>query len=68
LVNVTDTYTTRRGQIAKKITESIEAQVKVDMGKWGQSMATKEFVENLRKMAQENDALHHEAQIKLDNS
>jgi len=31
-------------------------------------MATKEFVENLKKMVQENDALHHEAQIKLDNS
>lgn len=58
----------RRAEIERKIKESIESQVKIVVGEWGESDATKKFVENLKGMIQENDTLHQEAQVKLDNS
>lgn len=42
--------------------------MKIEVGEWGQSLATKKLVENLRGMVQENDILHKEARIKLGNS
>lgn len=65
---VVDTYTTRRPQIENKVRESVEVQVKIDMREWGQSTSTKKLIEDLTKMAQDNDALRHGAQITLDNS
>jgi len=46
----------------------VEAQVKIDMREWGQSDPTKKLIGDLMKMAQDNDALRHDAQITLDNS
>lgn len=48
--------------------ESVQAQVKIEVGEWGQSPATKKFIENLKNMTEENDVLFQEAQVKLDNS
>jgi hypothetical protein len=48
--------------------ESIEARVKIEVGEWGRSDATKKLIGNLKNMAEENDFLRQEAQIKLDNS
>ena len=65
---VIETCTTRRVKIEKKITESVEAQVRAEVAEWGQSIETKRFVESLRKSVQDNDILRQEARIKLDNS
>jgi len=65
---VVDTYSVRRSKIEKKIMESVQAQVKIEVGEWGQSNAAKKFIENLKNMAEENDVLFQEAQVKLDNS
>jgi len=59
---------THRVQIEKRITESIQAQVKIEVGEWGQSAATRRFTDYLKNMVEENEVLHKEAQIKLDNS
>jgi hypothetical protein len=48
--------------------ESIGAQVKIAVGEWGRSDATKTLVESLKTMTQENDVLYQEAQVKFDNS
>jgi len=58
----------RRNKIEKKITESVQAQVKIEVGEWGRSAAAKKFIQDLRTMTEENDVLFQEAQVKLDNS
>jgi len=55
-------------EIETSIRESIEAQVKAVVADWGRSEDTKKFVQNLKGMAQEDDKLCREAQVKLDNS
>ena len=57
----------RRAEIEKKIAESVKAQVNMDVEDWGKSVETKKFVENLKRMMQENNVLHREAQVKLHN-
>lgn len=57
-----------RAEIDKKVKESIKTRVNIEVADWGQSAETKRFVENLRKMVEENTFLHQEAQVKLDNS
>jgi len=57
-----------RVQIEKKVTESVNAQVKVEVGQWGHSDVGKRLLEGLKNMTQENNLLHHEARVKLDNS
>ena len=59
---------TRRSKIEKKIMESVQAQVKIEVAEWGQSATTKKFIENLKAMTEENDVLFQEARVKLDNS
>ena len=66
--HVADAFATCRLEIEKSIRDSIEAQVKVTVAEWGASEDTKKFVKNLKSVAQENDALCREAQVKLDNS
>ncbi|KAF9650978.1 hypothetical protein BDM02DRAFT_1014666 [Thelephora ganbajun] len=55
-------------EIEKKITESVEAQVKIEVGQWGQSALTKKFAGGLKSMIQVNSDLHQEAQVIFDNS
>jgi len=59
---------TMKFEIETSIRESIEAQVKAVVADWGRSDDTKKFVQNLKSMAQEDDKLCREAQVKLDNS
>ena len=48
--------------------DSVQAQVKIEVGEWGQSAATRKFIDSLKNMTEENDVLFQEAQVKLDNS
>lgn len=63
-----DTRKTHRSRIDKKIMESVEAQVKIEVGEWGRSASTKKFVEKLEDMVKDNDVLFRQARVKLDNS
>lgn len=63
-----DVSSTRRGKVEKKIMESVQAQVKIEVGEWGRSDTTKKLIENLKNMTEENDVLFKEARVKLDNS
>ena len=48
--------------------ESIKAQVKIEVAEWGGSAAAKKLVESLKTIAEGNDVLIQEAQLRLDNS
>lgn len=59
---------TLRADIETKTRESIEAQVAIAVEEWGSSEETKKFVNDLKNVVRENDALCRDARVKLDNS
>lgn len=57
-----------RADIERKIRESVRDQVVEAVAQWGELNETKKFVEGLKGVIQENDALLRDANIRLDNS